>query len=70
MTELPRLFTPDDRPQGATLEDAALGILADPVGVQCLVCAGTLERVPGGARCLDCGSELLLGAEPAPAWVL
>ena len=69
MIELPRLFTLDDRPPGQPLEDAVLGMLADPASVRCLVCEGALESVPGGVRCVDCGSELLLGAEPAPAWV-
>jgi len=70
MAELPRLFPLEDHhPFGHTLEDAVLAMLADPTNAICLVCDAALERVPGGARCVDCGSELLIGAEPSPAWV-
>ena len=70
MIELPRLFPLDDQhPAGRLLEDAVLEILAGPTSASCLVCDGALQYIPGGVRCVDCGSELLLGAEPAPAWV-
>ena len=70
MIELPRLFPVDDQhPSLHSLEDAVLAMLADPTSALCLVCDGALEHVPGGVRCVDCGSELLLGPEPAPAWV-
>jgi hypothetical protein len=70
MAELARLFPLDDHdPPGHSLEDAVLDMLADHAGASCLVCDGALERVPGGVRCVGCGSELLLGVEPAPAWV-
>jgi hypothetical protein len=70
MMELPTLFTVDGQPPlGHSLDDAVLKMLAEPAGGVCLVCDGAVEAVPGGVRCIACGSELLLGAEPAPAWV-
>ena len=70
MMELPTLFTVDGTPPlGASLDDAVLRVLARPGAGVCLVCNGAVESVPGGVRCVDCGSEVLLGPEPAGAWV-
>ena len=70
MMELPTLFNVDGQPPlGHSLDDAVLTMLAEPAGGVCIVCDGGVETVAGGVRCVDCGSELLLGAEPAPAWV-
>jgi hypothetical protein len=71
LMELPTLFTVDGEPPlGHSLDDAVLKALAEPAREVCLVCDGTLEPVPGGVRCVGCGSELLLGAEAVPAWVV
>jgi len=55
--------------RGRSLEDVVLEVLADVEHGVCPICAGSLHAVPGGARCGVCGSEILTGAEPAPAWV-
>ena len=70
MMELPRLFPLDEASsvQGQSLEDAVLEILADTDHGTCLVCEGRTHPIHSGARCEDCGSELLMGAEPAPLW--
>ena len=52
-----------------SLEDVVLEALTDAEHGLCPVCAGALGPIPGGVRCRDCGSEVLAGAEPAPAWV-
>lgn len=70
MMELPTLFTVDGEPPlGHSLDDVVLKVLAESAGAVCLVCDGTVDPVPGGIRCVECGSELLLGAEAVPAWV-
>lgn len=67
MMELPRLFPVEDDPltSGRSLDDAVLELLAAAAHGSCLVCGGTTEAIVGGARCHECGSELLMGAEPA-----
>jgi len=55
--------------RGRSLEDVVLEVLADVDHGVCPVCAGSLHPVAGGVGCGVCGSEILAGAEPAPAWV-
>jgi hypothetical protein len=55
--------------RGRSLEDVVLEALADVEHGVCPVCAGRLHPIAGGAACTICGSEILSGAEPAPAWV-
>jgi DNA-directed RNA polymerase subunit RPC12/RpoP len=70
MMELPTLFDLGGGPPlGHSLDDLVLAMLAEPARSVCVVCEGTLEQVPGGVRCVDCGSQILVGAEPTPAWV-
>ena len=68
MTELSRLFALEDDvyATGSSLDDAVLQLLADADHGSCLVCDGRTHQIVGGARCQDCGAELLLGAEQAP----
>ena len=70
MTELPRLFALEDEAYatGSSLDDAVLQLLADADHGSCLVCDGRTHQIVGGARCQDCGTELLSGADPAPLW--
>ena len=67
MMELPRLFPLDvtSSAPGPSLDDAVLEVLAGTDRGTCLVCEGHTYAIHGGARCEDCGSELLVGAEPA-----
>ncbi len=55
--------------RGRSLEDVVLEAMADSEHGVCPVCGGSLGPVAGGVRCGACGSEILAGAEPAPAWV-
>ena len=70
MMELPRLFPVEDEvsAQSRSLDDVVLEILASTDHGVCLVCDGRTHTIIGGARCDECGSELLMGAEPAPRW--
>jgi hypothetical protein len=70
MIELPRLFPLDDEEPvaGRSLEDVVMELLADADHGRCVVCEGPTHAVIGGARCEDCGTEVLLGEEPAPLW--
>lgn len=68
--EMLRLFAIEVQDhRGRSIEDVVLEALADVEHGVCPVCAGALQRVAGGVRCAGCGSEILSGAEPAPAWV-
>ncbi len=55
--------------RGRSLEDVVLEALAEVEHGMCPVCAGALHAIVGGVRCEACGSEILSGPEPAPAWV-
>ena len=70
MMERPRLFLLDDERTAPvrSLDDVVLELLAAADHGTCLVCDGRTHAIVGGAECEDCGSELLLGAEPAPLW--
>jgi hypothetical protein len=75
----PPIATPVDTPRlfpievhdhrGRTIEDVVLEALTDGGTSICPVCAAPTTAVPSGVRCDTCGSEVLAGAEPAPAWV-
>jgi hypothetical protein len=65
--ERPRLFPLDGERFALrrSLDDMVLELLADADDGTCLVCDGRTQAIVGGARCEDCGSELLMGAEAA-----
>lgn len=70
VTDVPRLFPIEVQDhRGRSLEDLVLAALADVDHGMCPVCDGPLRPIAGGVRCGDCGSEILYGPEPAPAWV-
>ena len=67
MMERPRLF-PLDGEQSVlrrSLDDVVLELLADADHGTCLVCDRRTHAIAGGARCEDCGSELVMGADVA-----
>ena len=67
MMERPRLF-PLDGEQSLlrrSLDDVVLELLADADHGTCLVCDGRTHAIAGGARCEDCGAELVMGADAA-----
>ena len=67
MMERPRLF-PLDGEQSVlrrSLDDVVLELLADADHGTCPVCDGRTHAIAGGARCEDCGSELVMGADVA-----
>ena len=67
MMERPRLF-PLDGEQSVlrrSLDDVVLELLADADHGTCLVCDGRTHAIVAGARCEDCGSELVMGADLA-----
>jgi hypothetical protein len=68
--ERPRLFVVEDQAyaMGQSLDDVVLELLANADHGSCLVCDGTTHAIVGGARCEDCGTEIVMGAEPAPLW--
>lgn len=70
MIERPRLFVVDDEASitGPSLDDAVLALLADADHGVCLVCSGRTRAIAGGARCDDCGAEVVMGAASAELW--
>ena len=67
MMERQRLFSLDGEQSvlRRSLDDVVLELLADADHGTCLVCDGRTHAIAGGARCEDCGSELVLGVDAA-----
>jgi hypothetical protein len=60
-TSPPRLFVIEGQARGSerSLNDVVLAMLRTHGPGSCLVCDGRTYAVAGGARCDDCGAELV-----------